>query len=221
MLLLPATSSLVFISSPDPPTHPPVWDADLVELGPFGPETQPLVEVHGGRLSVKVYLRESQFCGLVHEVAHDCAADPGAAVLRQYCDATDLTAGFEAARANHVTFFSDRKHVPAGGIRVVPLLGFRNALFFDEYASTHGLERRAIVLPGRCPQFERRGRARRQTSRARRVARPMYVAGVSSARRFFSAAGSGSPSMNCATAAASRLRPRVRAFSCSYASGTA
>jgi len=62
-------------------------DAYLVERGAFGPETQPLVETHGVGLRVKVYLPKSQFCGLVHEMENDSAANPGAAVLRKHRNA--------------------------------------------------------------------------------------------------------------------------------------
>ena len=111
----------------------------FVEDGPFGPEPQPRVKTFGGHLSVKIDPRESQFCGVVHEVAHDQAADSGAAVLRQYCDATDLTGGFEAARADCVTVFRHGKDVPGHWVDVVPLVGLGDALLFDEYAAPHGL----------------------------------------------------------------------------------
>ena len=50
-------------------------NAYFVEHRPFGPEPQPLVEAYGVGLGVKVYLREPQFCGLVHEMDNDGGAD--------------------------------------------------------------------------------------------------------------------------------------------------
>src|SRR5512135_103301 len=139
MLVVPVTSSLDSILSRDPQGHPHVRNPTFVEDGPFGPETQPRVETFGGGLSVKIDPRESQFCGVVHEVAHDQAADSGAAVQRKYCDAADLTGGFEAARADCVTVFGERQHVPGERVDVVPLVGLGDALLFDEDTAPHGL----------------------------------------------------------------------------------
>jgi hypothetical protein len=139
----------VFISLLDPLAHTPVWDAYLVELRPVDPESQPFVEAYGVGLSVKVYLRESQFCGLVHEMAHYPAADPFTTVLRQYCDAPDLARRLEPARADCVTFCGAREHVPAHRIGVVPFVGLGNALLDDEYGPPNALDGRAVFLPGR------------------------------------------------------------------------
>lgn len=64
--------------------------AYFVEHRPFGPESQPFVEPYGVGLCVKVYLRESQFCGLVHEMDDDGGADAAAAVGGKYRDPADL-----------------------------------------------------------------------------------------------------------------------------------
>lgn len=71
-------------------------NAYFVEHGPFRPESQPLVEAYGIGLCVKVYLRQAQFCGLVHEMDNDACADAPAAVAGQDGDSTDLAGGCEA-----------------------------------------------------------------------------------------------------------------------------
>src|SRR5512139_2126563 len=156
MALVPVTSCLVSIFSPDPQGHPLVRDAHFVEYGPIGPEPQPLVETPRGNLSVKIDPRESRFCGVVHEVAHDQAADPGAAALRQYCDTPDLTGGFEPSRADRVTVLREHEHVGRHRIDVVPFLRLGDALFHDEDAAAHGLQRGAVGDPVRRTQLERR-----------------------------------------------------------------
>jgi hypothetical protein len=174
MLRVPVTSNLLFISLLDPQVHAPVRDADLIELGPFGPEAKPLVESDRGRLGVKVDLRETLICGQFHEVAHDLAADPGAAVLWQYCDAPNLTGGLEPPRANCVTFWGEGEHVMGDGIRGVPFLVLRDALLDDEHGPPHGLDGRAVRGPAGGVQGHRSwGPHRLQTLRASRAARPM------------------------------------------------
>ena len=54
-----------------------------------------------------------------------------------------------------------------------------------------------------------------QISRARRLARPVYVAGVSAARRSRASAGRSSEAMNVRIESAVMPWPRVSAFSCS------
>jgi hypothetical protein len=126
---------------------------DLVKFRAIGLETQSLVEAGSRHLRVQVDLREATLCGEVHEAAHDGEARPGAAMRRQYGDATNLTGGFQAACANRVTFrgISRRKHeyVRDDRIEFVPLVAFRNPLFFDENSPSHVLDLHAIVLPRR------------------------------------------------------------------------
>src|SRR5262245_45806887 len=72
-------------------------------------------------------------------------------------------------------------------------------------------------------QQERRQENRRrvdQTRFASSEARPVYFAGVSARRRFFASGGMARPRMNFVSAARSSRRPRLIAFSFSYASGT-
>jgi hypothetical protein len=154
----------VFISLLDPLAHAPVWDAYLVELRPVDPESKPFVEAYGVGLSVKVYLRESQFCGLVHEMAHYPAADPAAAVLRQHCDAPDLARRLQPAGADCITFRGAGEHVPAHRIGVVPFVGLRDALLDDKNGPPHALDGRAVFLPGRAVDYDSR---RRRTIRHR------------------------------------------------------
>jgi hypothetical protein len=125
--------------------------ADLVEFRTVGPETQPLVEAAGGGLSVQVHLAEAPFDGEFHEAEHDCHTGPGAAVLRQHCDAPNLTGGFQASRANQVTFRAERLHkrerVWHDRVEVVPLVALVDALFFDENRAPHVLDRAGVTRP--------------------------------------------------------------------------
>jgi hypothetical protein len=97
-------SSRCSIPLPDRPAHALVRYSDLVELRAIGPETQPLVESGCGHLCVQVHLVESPLGGQIQEATHHGDASSGATVLRQYCDAANLTGGFQATRANRVTF---------------------------------------------------------------------------------------------------------------------
>jgi hypothetical protein len=94
----------LFISVPDPEDHPLMRDSDLHKFRPIGLETHPCIEPDRGGLRVQMNLRESEHPCQIHQVADHRAADPGAAVLREHCDATDLTGGLEACRADCVTF---------------------------------------------------------------------------------------------------------------------
>jgi hypothetical protein len=94
----------VSIPLPDRPAHALVRYSDLVELRTIGPETQSLVEAGGRHLRVQVDLGEAPLDGEIHEATHDRDAGAGAAKTRQYCDATNLTGGFQAPCANRVTF---------------------------------------------------------------------------------------------------------------------
>ena len=178
---------------------------------------------------------ESALDGEIQEAMHDGDASPSATVLRQYCDAANLTGGLQAPCANRVTFCGsgpfESEDMVDDGVEIVPFVAFRDLLFFDENSSPHVLDVHAVVLPrGQSHDVilrvirghaglplllyvKRSGPA--QTSRASRAARPMYVAGVRALRRAFSAGGIGKPSTNFATAGPSMRRPRVRAFSCS------
>jgi hypothetical protein len=152
----------VSISLPDPLAHAPVWDAYLVEPRPVDPEPQSFVEAYGVGLSVKVYLRESQFCGLGHEMAHDHAADPFATVLRQHGDTTDLAGGLQPACADCVTFRGSGEHVPAHWIGVVPFVSLGYTLLDDENCPPYALDGHAVVLPRRSVNcsFSRRSAVR-------------------------------------------------------------
>jgi hypothetical protein len=97
----------LFFIVPEPQVHPPMRDPDLQERRPFGLKTQPRVEPDRGGLRVQMNLREPERPCQIHQVADRRAADPGAAVLRQYCDATDLTGGLQPRRADCVTFRRD------------------------------------------------------------------------------------------------------------------
>lgn len=79
-------------------------DSDLHEFRPFWLETHPRIEPDRGGLRVQMNLREPERPCQIHQVAHHRSADPGAAVLREYRDTTDLTGGFQARRADCVTF---------------------------------------------------------------------------------------------------------------------
>src|SRR4026209_100786 len=96
MLRVPVTFSLFFISVPDPEDHPLMRDSDLHKFRPLGLETHPCIEPDRGGLRVQMNLRESERPCQNHQGADHRAADPGAAVLREYCDATDLTGGVGA-----------------------------------------------------------------------------------------------------------------------------
>jgi len=100
---LPVAFGPVFICAFDPQVHPHVRNSNFVEDGPFGPEAQSLVESRRGGLSVKIDPGQAEFCGLVHEVAHDRASKPTAAVRWQHGDPADFTGGIEPARADCVT----------------------------------------------------------------------------------------------------------------------
>ena len=119
---------------------------DFIEFRAFSPETQPLVESRGRRLCVQVHLGETSLGGEFHEATHDCDAGAGAAILRQYCDAANLTGRLQSARANCVTFCRDRahisKHVYCDRIDVVQFLALRDALLLDENRAPHLLDRR-------------------------------------------------------------------------------
>ena len=82
---------------PDPEDHPLMRDCDLHKFRPLGLETHPCMEPDRGGLRVQMNLRESEHPCQIHQVADHRAADPGAAVLREYRDATDLTGGFGRA----------------------------------------------------------------------------------------------------------------------------
>ena len=91
-------------------------DSDLHEFRPIGLETHPRIEPDRGGLRVQMNLRESGRPCQNHQVADQRAADPGAAVLREYRDATDLTGGFEVCCADCVTFRRHCQRVPADGV---------------------------------------------------------------------------------------------------------
>ncbi len=109
MLRVPVRSNRCSIPLPDRPAHALVRYSDFVKFRAVSPETQPLVESGGGHLCIQVDLGESTLCGEIHQALHHRDAGAGAAVLRQYCDAANLTGGFEAARANRVTFCRSRR----------------------------------------------------------------------------------------------------------------
>jgi hypothetical protein len=125
--------------------------ADLVEFRTVGPETQPLVKAAGGGLSVQVHLAEAPLDGEFHEAAHDRHTGPGAAVLRQHCDAPNLTGGLQASRANQVTFRAERLHegqrVWHDRVQVVPFVALVDALFLDENRAAHVLDRTGVARP--------------------------------------------------------------------------
>jgi hypothetical protein len=162
---------LFFIPVPDPQDHPPMRDSDLHEFRPLGPETHPRIKPDRGGLRVQMNLRESQRPCQIHQVADHRAADPGAAVLREYRDATDLTGGFQASCADCVTFRGYCQDVPARRVRGVPFLVLGDALFQDEYAAPDGLDVRAVGIPARRTHPDI-GPAH-HTSRASRAASPM------------------------------------------------
>jgi hypothetical protein len=151
-------SSRCSIPIPDRPAHSLVRYPDLIEFRALCPETQPLVESAGVRLRVQVHLGESALSGEVHEAAHDREAGPGATVLRQYGDTTNLTGRFQPASANQVTFCrrgdSIRHNVRDDGVEVVPFLVLGNVLFLYENSPADAFDRRAIVPPGRDFQDE-------------------------------------------------------------------
>jgi hypothetical protein len=191
MLLVPVVSSALSIPLPDRPAHAPVRYSDLVEFRAFCPETQPLVESLGGRLRVQVHLGEASLGGEFHEATHDRDAGPGAAVLRQHCDAPNLTRRLQASRANYVTFYRPRMHagkyVHGQGVLRVPLVALRDALFLDKNGASYEFETASLgcpvgdldnVLGGHCgvrgPIYVKTGAAGpAQTSRASRAATPM------------------------------------------------
>jgi hypothetical protein len=90
-----------------------VRNAYLVENGPFSPEPQPLVEAHGVGLCVKVYLREPQFCGLVHEMDNDGCTDPPMTVDREHRDSPDLAGGRQPPGARKFASGGECESVPA------------------------------------------------------------------------------------------------------------
>jgi hypothetical protein len=73
-------------------------------------------------------------------------ADAAAALAGQYRDAADLTGGIQAPGANWVTVQAD-EHVNAARILVIPLVGLRNPLLFDEYRAPDPLELAAVRGP--------------------------------------------------------------------------
>jgi len=131
--------------------HALVRYSDLIEFRAFGPKTKPLVEPRGRRLCVQVHLAETTLCSDLEEATHQCYAGAGAAVPRQYCDATNLTGGFEAGRANCVTFcrrrVDMREHMDRNRINLVKLLALRNALLLDENFTAYGRNIREVVRP--------------------------------------------------------------------------
>lgn len=126
---------------------------DLVEFGPNSPETQPLVKSTGVDLSIQVHLAETALARELDEATHDRHSGPVAAVLRQYGDATNLTGGLQAARANQVTFClrcgRPRQHVRHDRVELIPFLVLGYALFHYENSPSHVLDRRTVMLP-RC-----------------------------------------------------------------------
>ncbi len=94
---------------------------------------------------------ESALDGEIQEAMHDGDASPCATVLRQYCDAANLTGGLQASSANRVTFCGSRslesEDMVDDGVQVVPFVPFRDLLFFDENSSPHVLDVHAVVLP--------------------------------------------------------------------------
>ncbi len=147
-------------------------NAYFVEHGPFRPESQPLVEAYGIGLCVKVYLRQGQFCGLVHEMDNDGGANAPAAVARQDCDSTDLAGGCEPPGPGQVAGSGIRECVTAGWVHIVNFLGFRDALLLDEHPAPHGHQLLLVVLPGRRKHPDRLcGRAVRHCVRGWRQGR--------------------------------------------------
>jgi hypothetical protein len=151
MLRVPVLSSRSSIAVPDRPAHALVRYPDLVEFRAFCPETQPLVESTGVRLCVQVHLGETALRCEFHEALHHGDPGPGAAVLRQYGDATNLTGGFETPCANRVTFCGDsagvREYVRRDRVDLVPFLAFRNALFLYENSPADALDVGAVMIP--------------------------------------------------------------------------
>ncbi len=109
----------------------------FVEHRPFGPESQPLVEAYGVGLCVKVYLRQSQFCGLVHEMDNDCSADAPAAVAGENGNSADLAGRRQPPGSSQLAGSGVRERVPADRVHLVHFLGLGDALLLDEHAAPH------------------------------------------------------------------------------------
>jgi hypothetical protein len=125
--------------------------SDLVKFRAVDPETQPFVESGGRHLRVQVHLGESLPGGQIHEATHHGDAGSAAAVLRQHCDAANLTGGFQASSADGVTVCGSRalenQHVSGLTVLIIPFVAFIDLLFLDENSPSHVLDLHAVVRP--------------------------------------------------------------------------
>jgi hypothetical protein len=120
----------------------------LVEFGPLGNKTVTEVERHGVNLRMQVYGLESLTARLRHEPLQKSFPDTQSTKFLQDCEAPNLTGGFQASRANCVTFRPEGQGVHARQVGTIPLFLLRNLLFHDENSPAYLLQRFAMLQPG-------------------------------------------------------------------------
>lgn len=123
-----------------------MWNASLVERIALLLEAELLVEGHRLHLCMQVWFADAEASRLFEQPEQDLQADSPAALPGNYRDSPDLTGGVQSAGANWVTVQAG-KDMDARRILVIPFLGFRDLLLFDEYGATDPLEQGTLRVP--------------------------------------------------------------------------
>ena len=166
-------------------------------------------------LRMQVGVADAASAGLFEQAAQNRCADATTAQTGKYRYAADLTRRIKSPGANWVTV-QVREHMDADGVIVVPFVGFRHFLLFNEDGASYALQYGPVGVPGREHTFYVVGRhGAPQRSRASASARPVYMPGLSASRRRRASSGSPRPATKADRAAASIARPRVNSLSLS------
>ncbi len=84
--------------------------------------------------------------GASDQFAQQGPADTAAATFLQYRHTADLVLGGEPAAADRLAAFITRQHMPAVGIKSVPLALLGHTLFLDEYSVAQVEQGRSLIL---------------------------------------------------------------------------
>src|SRR5258705_9763444 len=109
-------------------THQLMRDSDLIERRALCHKTESLVEGQSVRLRVQVDRLQSPARRFVDEPSKYPTAHANSPVGGQYCDAANLTEGFQPARANCVTVRRACQGVNADRVRGIPFFMFGTTL---------------------------------------------------------------------------------------------